>query len=89
MTELQSNEGNQHQNNTRVGVRTVRHESTCIDLFFTRYKEFINDDTNDDLHTPLPCLTRSLYVLTMTSQSIADDVRMTRQMWRGHVNNDI
>ena len=25
----------------------------------------------------------------MTSQSIADDVTIARQLWRGHVNSDI
>ena len=34
----------------------------------------MNDDENEDLHTSTPYLTRSIYVLLMTSQSIADDV---------------
>ena len=37
---------------------------------------------NDDLHTSIPCLTRSVYTLLMTSQSIADDFTMTKQLWR-------
>ena len=32
--ELQSNEGNKHQNNTRVGAWTVRHKSIYIILCF-------------------------------------------------------
>ena len=37
-------------------------------LFLTQHDESINGDTNDDLQTSVPCLTRSLYVLLMTSQ---------------------
>ena len=40
--------------------------------------ESTNDDKDDDLHTSLPCLTFSVFVLLMTSQSIADDVTMTK-----------
>ena len=40
---------------------------------------------NDDIHTSFPCLSRSLYVLLITSQSIGDDVTMTRQLWRDYV----
>ena len=76
--ELRSNEGNKHQNNTRVSAETVRHESTYIILFLTRHNESINDDRNDDVYTSSPCLTHSVFVLLMTSQSIADDVTMTR-----------
>ena len=42
--ELRSNEGNKHQNNTRVSDKTVRLESTYIILFLTRHNESINDD---------------------------------------------
>ena len=42
-SKLQSNEGNKHQNNTRVSTETVRHESTYI-LFLTRH----DDDKNKD-----------------------------------------
>ena len=87
--ELRSNEGNKHQNNTRVSAETVRQESTYIILFLTRPNESINYDKNDDLYTSSSCLTRSVFVLLMTSQSIADGVTMTRQLWRDHVNNDI
>ena len=87
--ELRSNEGNKRQNNTRVSAQTVRHKSTYIILFLTRYNESINDAKNEDLHTSSPCLTRSLYVLLMASQSIGDDVTMTRQWWREHVTSDI
>ena len=86
---LHSNEGNKHKNNTRMGAWTVRHEGAYIILFRTRHNESINYDKNDDLHTPSPCLTRSVYVLLMTSQSIVDDVTMTRQLWREHVRSDI
>ena len=87
--ELRSNEGNKHQNNTRVSAETVRHESTYIILFPTRHNESINYDKKDDLYTTTPCLTRSVVVLLMTSQSIADDVTMTRQFGRDHANSDI
>ena len=77
------------QNNTAVGAETVRHQSTHIILFLSPNDDSINDDKNDDLYTSSPCLTRSVFVLLMTSQSIADDVTMTRQLWRDHVNNNI
>ena len=51
--------------------------------------ESINDAKNEDLRMSSPCLTRSLYVLQMTSQSIGDDVTMARQLWREHVTSDI
>ena len=86
---LGSNEVNKHQNTTQVNAETVCHESTYIILFLTRNNESINDDENDDLNASSPCLTRYVFVLLMTSQSIADDVIMTRQLWRDHVNNDI
>ena len=44
---------------------------------------------NNDLYTSSTCLTRSVFILLVTSQSIADDVIMTTQLWRDHVNNDI
>ena len=47
--------------------------------------EWRTDEKNDDLYTSSPCLTRSSFVLLMMSQSIADDVTMTRQLWRDHV----
>ena len=78
-----------HQNNNRVRTETVRHESIYIILFLTRHNESIDDDKKNDVYTSSPCLTRSVFVLLMTSQSVADDVTMTRQLWRGHVNNDI
>ena len=49
----------------------------------------MNDDKNDDIYTSSPCLTHSVFVLLMTSQSIDDDVTITKQLWRDHVNNDI
>ena len=87
--ELQSNLGNKHQNNTRLSAETVRNESTCNILFLTQHDESMNDDKNDNLYTSFPCLTHSVFILLMTSQSIADNVTMTRQLWRDHMNNDI
>ena len=49
--ELQSNEGNKYQNNTRVTAETVRNESTYIILFLTQHNESINDYKNDELNT--------------------------------------
>ena len=66
--ELRSNQGNKHKNNTRVSAETVRHESSYIILFLTQHNESINDD----LHTSFPCFTLTLFLLLMTSQSIAD-----------------
>ena len=85
---LQSNKGNKHQNNTLVSAETVHHESTYNVLFLTWHTESINDDKNDDLYTSSPCLTCSVFVLLMTSQSIAYDITMTRQLWCDHVNSD-
>ena len=86
---LLCNSGNKHQNNTRVSAGTVRHESIYIILFLTRHNESINDDKNDDLCTTSSCLTGSIFVLLITSQSIVDDVTMTRHLWPDHVNRDI
>ena len=80
---------NKHQNNTRVIAESVSHESTCISLFLTRQNESMNDDKTDDLYTSSPCLTHSVLVLLMTSQSIADDVTLARQLCRDYVNSDI
>ena len=87
--ELRSNDGNKHHNNTRVSAEIVRHENKYIILFLTLHNDDINDDKNNDLHTSNPYLTRWVYVLLMTSQSIVDDVTITRQLWRNHVNSDI
>ena len=87
--ELRSNEGDKHRNNTRVSAQTVCHKTTYIILFLTRHNKPINDDKNDNLHTPSPWLTCSVYVLLMTSQSSADDVKMTRQLWWDHTKSDI
>ena len=70
-------------------AETVRHEITYIILFLTRHNESINDDTNNDFYTSSPSLTRSVFVLLMTSQLIAEDVTITRQLWCNQVNNDI
>ena len=87
--ELQSNEGNKHQNNTGVSAETVRYKSTYIILLLTQRNESINDDKNDNLYTSSPYLTRSVLVLLMMSQSIVNDTTMTRQLWRDHVNSGI
>ena len=68
--ELRTNKGNKLKNNTQVGAEAVRHESTYIISFLTRHNESINDDKNDDLYTSSPCLTCSVFIPLMTSQSI-------------------
>ena len=73
-----AHEGNKYKNNTRVSTETVRDESTYIILFLARPNVSIIDDKNDDLYTSSPCLTLSVFVLLMTSQSIADGVIVTR-----------
>ena len=88
--ELRSNDGNKHKNNTRVTrQKHPSRESTYIILFLTRHLESINDDENGDLNTSPPCLTCSVFDLLMKSQSIADDVTITKQLWLDHVNSDI
>ena len=42
--ELRSNEGNKHQNNTRVSTETVRHKCIYIILFLKCHSVSINDD---------------------------------------------
>ena len=74
------NVGNKHTNNTRVSTETVRHDSAYIILFLTRHYESINGDKNEDVYTSSPCLIRSVFILLMTSQTIADNVTMTRQL---------
>ena len=78
--ELQSNSGNKHQSDTRVSAETVRHEIAYITLFLTWHNESINDDKNDNVYTSSPCLIRSASILLLMSQSIVDDVTMTRQV---------
>ena len=85
--ELRSHEGNKHRNNTRMSAYTVHHKSTYIILFLTWLNESINYDKNGDLHRSALCLTRSVYTLLITSQSIAD-ITMTRQLGRDYVNSD-
>ena len=86
--ELLRTSGNKHQNNTWVSTETVRHKSAYIILFVTWHKESINDDKNDDLYTS-SCLTHSVFVLLMMSQSIAGNVTVTRKLWPDHVSSDI
>ena len=78
--ELQSNKGDKDQNNTPVSTETVRYKSTYIILFLTGHNESIYDNKNDDLYASSLCHTCSVFVLLMTSQSIADDVTMTWQL---------
>ena len=87
--ELRINEGNRHKNNIPVSAETVRRESTYIILFLTWHNDSINDDKKDDLYTSSLCLTRAVFFLPMTSQSIAGDITITNQLWLDHVNNDI
>ena len=77
--ELQSNEGNEHQNNSLVSAWTVRHKSTNITLFPIPHNECINDDKKDDLHTSSLCLSLAL--------RSADDVTVDC-LWR-HNNQTI
>ena len=56
-------------------------------LFLTQNNKSINDDKNDDLYTSSLCLTRSIFILLMTSQSIAEDVTRTKQLWHDHMNS--
>ena len=88
--ELRSNEANKHRNNTRMSAWTARHDSTNILIFISYITQRIHKwRYNDNLHTSTPCVTCSIFILMMTSQSIADDVTMTRRSWRDHVDNDI
>ena len=77
--EFWRNKENKHQKNTQVSAETVRRESIYIILFHTRHNEYTNNDKNDDLYTSSSCLTCSVFALLMKSQSIVDDVTMTRQ----------
>ena len=87
--ELQSNEWNNHQYNTRVSAETVQHKSKYIILFLIRHNDDKNDYKNENFHTLTLCLTHWVYVLLTTSQSIVHDVTITRQLWRDHVDSDI
>ena len=64
-------------------VTTVRYYMHYF--IYTRYNKSKNDDKDDDIHTS----TRLVYLLLMTSQPVADDVTMTRQLRRWQVKNDI
>ena len=54
LPELRSNDGNKHQNNTRVSAETFRQESTYIMLILTRHNESINDDIKTTIFTRRP-----------------------------------
>ena len=88
ISRLYSNVGNKQENNIWVSIWTIHHKSTYIILFLTWHNESISNNENDDLHTLSSFLTRLVYVLLMMSQSIADDITMTRQLWREHVKSD-
>ena len=47
----------------------------------------MNDSENDGPHTSTPYmyLARPDHIPQMTSQSIADEITITRQLWRKHV----
>ena len=81
------------ETNTKItlewGQFVTRVHKAYIILFFIRHNVSVNKHKNDDFHTSSPCLTRSPHVLLMTSQSIAGDVTMTRQLWRDHVKSDM
>ena len=79
--ELRRNEWNKHNNNTRVSAETVRDENIYIIWFLTRHNVSMNDDKNDDFYKSSPRPTRSVFVV-MASQSIADGVTITRQLWQ-------
>ena len=87
--ELHRNEGNKHQNNTRASTWIVHHKNKYIILFLTEYNESINDDQSDDVHTWSLSLTRLVYILLVASQSIADDITITRQLWCKHMKIDL
>ena len=86
--ELWSNKGNKHKKNTRGSTETFHHETTYIKSFLTWHNKSINEDKNDDLCTSSQCLTW-VFVLLMTSRSIADEVTIMRRLWCDHVNSDI
>ena len=52
--------------------------------FLIRHNESINDDKNEDLHTSIPCLTRSVYVLLVTWRH--NRLLMTSPMHHGHIH---
>ena len=83
------NSRNKHKNNTRKSADSSSREYMYIILFLVRQNESINEIKNEYLHTSTPCLTGSVYVQLVTSQSITDDVTMTRQLWHEHANGDI
>ena len=64
-----------------MSTYTVLHESAYIILFPTQRNEFINDDENEDRHISTLRLTRSFYILLMTSKSISEAVIMIRKLW--------
>ena len=66
---LLCNSGNKHQNNIQMSTQTVCHDCAYIILFVTWHSRHINENTNVDHHTSTLCLTGSVYVLLMTSQS--------------------
>ena len=68
---------------------TVRHVSTYIISFFTRYNDDkTNDDKNDDLHTSFP-VSHSLGLHSADDATIVWWRHNDQTIWRDHVNSDI
>ena len=103
--ELRKDEGNEHQNNTRVGaeqfvtrVYTLLYFLRDIRIHKWRRKRRSShiDTIKQVMLGLLRCFDTSTqflacpdYILQMTSQSIADDVTITRQLWRQHMKISI
>ena len=76
--ELQNNEENNTKKHSSERRNSLSRQYIPY-FFFTWHNESINEDKSYDLYISSPCLTRSVFVLLVTSQSIADDVAMTSQ----------
>ena len=76
--DLRSNEGNEYQNKTWVSAETVRHEGTYI-------ISFLHEITNSKMTMETTIFPKP-HSLGFRS---ADDVTMTRQLWRDRMNNGI
>ena len=99
--ELRSNEGNKHENDTRVSAETVRHESTYLIVFHTRHNDSINDDKTT-IFTPrthvsharfLFCWWRhNLFLMTLQWTHICDAITwlvMSNSLDIDFINGDI
>ena len=82
--------------NTKITVEwalkqfVTRVHNWYIILFLTWHNEIneSDDDKNNNLYTLSPCLTRTVFVLMMMSQSIADDVTIVTWILI-HVSNSL